>query len=170
MRRRWPIKNLFSQARSLAALPLSKKVLDGRPSPFAKTIPSMRKKGEKKNGSTSSRLALVAYGNARDATPILLLKTQNQRKEVGRYATSPLNFHDHLVLETEPDFMIILRLENAAGLRRWREVNSRPYRETLQTTGFYMGRVVIVPREFASVPSPPPRRLRETQKLPGLRF
>ena len=46
-------------------------------------------------------------------------------------------------------------------LRRWREVNSRPYRETLQTTGFYMGRIVIVTREFASIPSPPPRGLRE---------
>ena len=45
--------------------------------------------------------------------------------------------------------------------RRWREVNSRPYRETLQTTGFYMGRVVIVTREFASIPSPPSRCLRE---------
>jgi hypothetical protein len=29
------------------------------------------------------------------------------------------------------------------------------YRETLQTTGFYVGRVVIVPREFAPIPSPP---------------
>ena len=45
-------------------------------------------------------------------------------------------------------------------LRGWREVNSRPYRETLQTTGFYMGRAVIVTREFASIPSPPPHRLR----------
>jgi len=30
-----------------------------------------------------------------------------------------------------------------------------PYRETLQTTGFYVGRIVIVPREFAPIPSPP---------------
>ena len=29
------------------------------------------------------------------------------------------------------------------------------YRETLQTTGFYVGRIVIVPREFAPIPSPP---------------
>jgi len=53
-------------------------------------------------------------------TPNLLLKTQNQRKEAGRYAASPLNFHDHLVLETAPDFMIILRLENAVVQRRQR--------------------------------------------------
>jgi len=46
-------------------------------------------------------------------TLISLSKHKNQRKEAGRYAASPLNFHDHLVLETEPDFMIILRLENA---------------------------------------------------------
>ena len=26
------------------------------------------------------------------------------------------------------------------------------YRETLQTTGFYVGRIVIVPREFAPIP------------------
>ena len=45
--------------------------------------------------------------------------------------------------------------------RRWREVHSRPYRETLQTTGFYLGRIVIVTREFASIPSPPSRCLRE---------
>jgi hypothetical protein len=31
------------------------------------------------------------------------------------------------------------------------------YRETLQTTGFYMGRIVIVPREFAPIPCPPLR-------------
>jgi hypothetical protein len=30
-----------------------------------------------------------------------------------------------------------------------------PYRETLQTTGFYVGRIVIVPEEFAPIPSPP---------------
>jgi len=42
------------------------------------------------------------------------------------------------------------------------------YRETLQTTGFYMGRIVIVPREFAPIPSPPLRchRLRELSQLP----
>ena len=53
-------------------------------------------------------------------------------------------------------------------LRRWREVNSRPYRETLQTTGFYVGRVLIVTREFASIPSPPPRcrSLRDYHKFP----
>lgn len=48
-RRRWPVKNLFSKARSLAALTLSKKVLDRHPSALAKTIPSMRKKGGSKN-------------------------------------------------------------------------------------------------------------------------
>ena len=47
-RRRWPVKNLFSKARSLAALTLSKKVLDRHPSALAKTIPSMRKKGGSK--------------------------------------------------------------------------------------------------------------------------
>jgi hypothetical protein len=47
-RRRWPVQNFFSEARSLAALTHSKKVLDGHPSAFAKTIPSMRKKGEEK--------------------------------------------------------------------------------------------------------------------------
>src|SRR5450756_222137 len=31
------------------------------------------------------------------------------------------------------------------------------YRETLQTTGFYVGRIVIVTREFTSIPSPPLR-------------
>ena len=41
--------------------------------------------------------------------------------------------------------------------RKWREVKGALYRETLQTTGFYMGRVVIVPREFAPIPSPPLR-------------
>ena len=33
-----------------------------------------------------------------------------------------------------------------------------PYGETLQTTGFHVGRIVIVPREFAPMPSPPLRR------------
>ena len=44
------------------------------------------------------------------------------------------------------------------------------YRETLQTTGFYMGRVVIVPREFAPISSPPlrARGFRETD--PEMRF
>jgi hypothetical protein len=45
------------------------------------------------------------------------LKTQNVRKEVGRCAaSSPSLFHDHLVLETIPCFMIILRLENASAV------------------------------------------------------
>jgi len=57
-----------------------------------------------------------------------------------------------------------------AGLRRWREVNSRPYRETLQTTGFYVGRIVIVTREFASIPSPPPRCLRKQRSFPDCVF
>src|ERR1039457_7176629 len=34
------------------------------------------------------------------------------------------------------------------------------YRETLRTTGFYMGRIVIVTREFTPIPSPPLRCLR----------
>ena len=61
-RRRWPIKNLFSQARSLAALTLSKKVLDGHPSAFTKTIPSMRKKGggEKRQHLQSPRALSLA--------------------------------------------------------------------------------------------------------------
>src|SRR5664279_4809078 len=37
------------------------------------------------------------------------------------------------------------------------------YRETLQTTGFYVGRIVIVPGEFAPIPSPP-RRGRGSRK------
>jgi hypothetical protein len=37
------------------------------------------------------------------------------------------------------------------------------YRETLQTTGFYVGRIVIVTREFAPIP-PPPLRCRS---IPG---
>ena len=43
-----------------------------------------------------------------------------------------------------------------------------PYRETLQTTGFYVGRIVIVPGEFAPIPSPPLRRraLREHNSFP----
>ena len=61
-RRRWPIQNLFSQARSLAALTHSKKVLDGDPSAFTKTIPSMRKKGGRKTGAppVAPALSLVA--------------------------------------------------------------------------------------------------------------
>jgi len=57
-RRPWPIQNLFSPARSLAALTLSKKVLDGRPSAFTKTIPSMRKKGGRKTAASPVALAL----------------------------------------------------------------------------------------------------------------
>jgi hypothetical protein len=34
-------------------------------------------------------------------------------------------------------------------------VKGARYGETLQTTGFYLGRVVIVPREFAPMPKPP---------------
>src|ERR1035437_549076 len=46
------------------------------------------------------------------------------------------------------------------------------YRETLQTTGFYVGRIVIVTREFTSIPSPPLRclRFRESRSLPGMRL
>src|SRR5260370_7639329 len=42
------------------------------------------------------------------------------------------------------------------------------YRETLRTTGFYMGRIVIVTREFTPIPSPPLRcpRFRESSRLP----
>ena len=46
------------------------------------------------------------------------------------------------------------------------------YRETLQTTGFYVGRIVIVTREFTPIPSPPLRclRFREPMSLPGMRL
>src|SRR5215208_6970463 len=47
----------------------------------------------------------------------------------------------------------------------WREVEGARYRETLQTTGFYVGRIVIVPREFAPIPSPPRPRLPKPQKV-----
>jgi hypothetical protein len=45
------------------------------------------------------------------------------------------------------------------------------YRETLQTTGSYVGRVLIVPREFAPISSPPLRG-RNLQMVPigGMRF
>jgi hypothetical protein len=42
-----------------------------------------------------------------------------------------------------------------AAFRKWREGQGALYRETLQTTGFHLGRIVIVPREFAPMPSPP---------------
>src|ERR1035441_4176372 len=53
-----------------------------------------------------------------------------------------------------------------SGLRRWREVKGALYRETLQTTGFYVGRIVIVTREFTPIPSPPLRchRFRESSR------
>src|ERR1019366_7522142 len=40
------------------------------------------------------------------------------------------------------------------------------YRETLRTTGFYMGRIVIVTREFTPIPPPPLRwhRFRESSR------
>jgi hypothetical protein len=43
--------------------------------------------------------------------------------------------------------------------------------KTLQTTGFYVGRIVIVPREFTSVSSPPlrGRRSSKSAKLTGMR-
>src|ERR1035441_9591579 len=46
------------------------------------------------------------------------------------------------------------------------------YRETLQTTRFYVGRIVIVTREFTPIPSPPLRclRFREFRRLPGMRL
>jgi len=46
------------------------------------------------------------------------------------------------------------------------------YRETLRTTGFYVGRILIVTREFTPIPSPPLRRLgfRESRSLPGMRL
>jgi hypothetical protein len=46
------------------------------------------------------------------------------------------------------------------------------YRETLQTTGIYVGRIVIVPREFAPMPSPPLRHrsFRESRAFPECVF
>ena len=56
--------------------------------------------------------------------------------------------------------------------RKWREGKGALYRETLHTTGFYVGRILIVPREFAPIPSPPlcSRSLRESRRAPGMRF
>jgi hypothetical protein len=63
-----------------------------------------------------------------------------------------------------------MRPENllSARLRSGAKPKVALYRETLQTTGFYMGRVVIVTREFASISSPPLRcrSLRETRNAP----
>ncbi len=46
------------------------------------------------------------------------------------------------------------------------------YGETLQTTGFYVGRIVIVPREFApmSFPATPSSRLPRIEGIPSMRF
>ena len=44
-----------------------------------------------------------------------------------------------------------------AGPRSGAKPKVALYRETLQTTGFYVGRIVIVPGEFAPISSPPRR-------------
>ena len=78
-RRRWPIQNLFSPARSLAALPHSKKVLDGHPSPFAKTIPSMRKKGGRKTGALPAAW-LSLHTATQGMPPLISFSEHNQKK------------------------------------------------------------------------------------------
>jgi hypothetical protein len=57
----------------------------------------------------------------------------------------------------------------AAAFRKWCEGKGALYGETLQTTGFHVGRIVIVPREFAPMPSPP-LRASENRGMPGMRF
>ena len=77
-------------------------------------------------------------------------KVQSANEEVGRHTSRGL-------------------VSTAAGLAaEWREVNRRPYRETLQTTGCYVVRIVIVPREFASVafPATPSPRLPRIEGIP----
>ena len=61
-----------------------------------------------------------------------------------------------------------LARQRKSELWEWREGKGALYRETLQTTGFYVGRIVIVPREFAPIPSAPLHRshFRENSRFP----
>jgi hypothetical protein len=61
-----------------------------------------------------------------------------------------------------------LARQRKSELREWREGKRALYRETLQTTRFYVGRIVIVPRELGLIPSAPVRRshFRENSRFP----
>jgi hypothetical protein len=50
------------------------------------------------------------------------------------------------------------------------EGNGTRYRETLQTTGFHGGRIVIVPREFAPMPSTTSSPGFRESRIPSVRF
>ena len=76
----------------------------------------------------------------------MLSKHKNHGKDVGRYAASPFNFHDHLVLETEPDFMIILRLENAHEPALTRHSVARWFRSALSRRPERRCQSVFAPR------------------------
>jgi hypothetical protein len=68
-----------------------------------------------KSGKPKSGFPLSHAGHATTTTVCLYLEPKTKK------GTRPLRgllvtFQDHLVLETEPDFRIILRLENASGM------------------------------------------------------
>jgi hypothetical protein len=54
--------------------------------------------------------------------------------------------------------------------RQWQEGKGALYREALQTTGFYMGRIIIVPGKLAPIPCPPLHLTPENRTVPGMRF
>jgi hypothetical protein len=78
-------------------------------------IPTARLRG---HGKEENQKPVSLFPTAaRDGDPISLYpspKTEKGSRPLG--GLPPSHFHDHLVLETKPDFMIILRLENAPAV------------------------------------------------------
>jgi hypothetical protein len=83
----------------------NKRNLAGHPGQENKTQKQNLPKMEKQNPPRPSiGPALVGIG-----------RLHTHRKEPRRTVSHPSRFHDHLLLESKPHFMIILQLENAQG-------------------------------------------------------
>jgi hypothetical protein len=69
--------------------------------------------GRLEKWKTNPRFSTFPPGPRDDDNELPVFKPKNQRKEVGRYAASSFFYSLSLRSSGKPDFMLILRLENA---------------------------------------------------------
>jgi len=78
---------------------------------------------EEQSKTKNQNLPKMENQNTKGALPGLplvgLAISNTHRKEPAAPPPSSPRFHDHLVLESKPHFMIILRLENAQSGKTW---------------------------------------------------
>jgi hypothetical protein len=88
-------------------------------------IPTAQLRGHGK-GENQNQVSPFPTAARNDDSCFLIANPKNKKGNRPLQGILLLHFQDHLVLETEPDFRIILRLENARMVAARREPAKRP--------------------------------------------